>query len=464
MDGNRASRMGIPSRRTTAWVVASGVLDWLLIVATAVGGQFLGNITPNKRPFQLENPDISSVKSTCQLFLRSAIEDTTGSILTDFRKSSFPHVLDETVSPRSLVIATVLVPVVVIVFVSLVFVPGVSAPYGIKRSFIWRRKLWELYASLLSYGLGMASQWFITNGLKNICGKPRPDLLARCQPDIQNVASYVVGGIANITSNGQLVDATICTNTDTSLLNDGFRSYPSGHSSSAAAGLGYLALFLAFKLGVVFPLACVPLSRDDVVLSALAFPSRSARPPSHREAYELHDLSQLVPSHDDLPSSASAQNSQEHQSKSRDPSGQMPVSSRRAGAAPPLYLLVIVLAPLFASLFIAASRWYNYRHHGFDILFGYSIGAVAALVAFRMYQLPMSYGAGWAWGPRNPDKAFWAGIGSSSWAEPWKPVTLRTYDDENARGFEPRSTATPATLIPRRPAASRGPLAPDTTE
>lgn len=47
------------TRRSTAWIVASGVIDWLLIVGTAVGGFYLGDIKPNKRPFQLENPDIS---------------------------------------------------------------------------------------------------------------------------------------------------------------------------------------------------------------------------------------------------------------------------------------------------------------------------------------------------------------------------------------------------------------------
>ena len=52
-------RWGARTRYASAWVVASGVLDWLLIVATAVGGFYLGEITPNKRPFQLEDPDIS---------------------------------------------------------------------------------------------------------------------------------------------------------------------------------------------------------------------------------------------------------------------------------------------------------------------------------------------------------------------------------------------------------------------
>jgi hypothetical protein len=52
-------RWGTRTRHASVWVIASGVVDWLLIVATAIGGFYLGEITPNKRPFQLEDPDIS---------------------------------------------------------------------------------------------------------------------------------------------------------------------------------------------------------------------------------------------------------------------------------------------------------------------------------------------------------------------------------------------------------------------
>lgn len=293
----------------------------------------------------------------------------------------------------------------------------------------------------------MVSQWFIINGLKNICGKPRPDLLARCQPDIQNVARYVVGGISNITSNGQLVSAAICTNSDTAMLNDGFRSYPSGHSSSSAAGLGHLALFLAFKFGVVFPFAIPPVSTGVAALSALAFPSRTSVLASQEDPYELHDMSHPGLLHNDGLPPRSSQLAQKTKHQLRIP------SARHAGAAPPLFLLVVVVAPLFGSFFIAASRWFNFRHHGFDILFGYFIGTITTLISFRMYHLPLTYGAGWAWGPRSPDKSFWAGIGSSSWAEPWEPWALSDHDDENTC-VSPISHSTAAPEMPLSQLAS----------
>jgi len=88
--------------------------------------------------------------------------------------------------------------------------------------------------------------------------------------------------------------------------------------------------------------------------------------------------------------------------------------------------------PFFGSIFIAGSRWWDFRHHGFDILFGYLIGTIAAFFSFRYYHLPISSGAGWAWGPRSQDKAFWAGVGSFSYATDHLRGQYRSGDEEEA--------------------------------
>lgn len=93
---------------------------------------------------------------------------------------------------------------------------------------------------------------------------------------------------------------------------------------------------------------------------------------------------------------------------------------RRQAAAPPLYLLIFAATPFSVAVFVASSRWFDFRHHGFDILFGFIIGTVCAFFAFRWYHLPVSRGAGWAWGPRCADKAWWAGVGSFSYAMDWE--------------------------------------------
>jgi len=79
-------------------------------------------------------------------------------------------------------------------------------------------------------------------------------------------------------------------------------------------------------------------------------------------------------------------------------------------AAAPLYLLFLPYLPLGVAFFIAASRYFDYRHHGFDILSGSFIGILAAVFAFRFYHFGLG-GKGWAWGPRSYGRAFWVGIG-----------------------------------------------------
>jgi len=51
-----------PSRRprpSPVPLIISYVLDWLVLIAMVVVATLLGNITPNKRPFFLTNPNIS---------------------------------------------------------------------------------------------------------------------------------------------------------------------------------------------------------------------------------------------------------------------------------------------------------------------------------------------------------------------------------------------------------------------
>ncbi|KAL8712217.1 MAG: hypothetical protein Q9225_006973 [Loekoesia sp. 1 TL-2023] len=102
-------------------------------------------------------------------------------------------------------------------------------------------RLWELNCGLLGLLLSQGAAFVITGALKNATGKPRPDLIDRCQP---------LGGSADPPVYG-LSNSTICTQTNHKMLKDGFRSFPSGHSSSAFAGLFYLSIYLAAKMHVL---------------------------------------------------------------------------------------------------------------------------------------------------------------------------------------------------------------------
>ena len=107
-----------------------------------------------------------------------------------------------------------------------------------KARWTLKERLWELNCGILGLFLASGTAYVITAILKNAAGKPRPDLIARCLPKEDAVDAFPFG----------LSNDTICTQTDHSILKDGFRSFPSGHSSSSWGGLFYLSLFLAGKM------------------------------------------------------------------------------------------------------------------------------------------------------------------------------------------------------------------------
>ncbi|KAI9736585.1 MAG: hypothetical protein M1818_006096 [Claussenomyces sp. TS43310] len=104
---------------------------------------------------------------------------------------------------------------------------------------------------MLGIFISMILTSFITDVVKNAVGRPRPDLISRCKPD------------AN-TPKHSLVNFDVCTETNHHVLHDGWRSFPSGHSSFAFSGLGFLALWLCGQLHVFRP-------RADLIRGLLAF-------------------------------------------------------------------------------------------------------------------------------------------------------------------------------------------------
>ncbi|KAK4105995.1 PAP2-domain-containing protein [Parathielavia hyrcaniae] len=420
--GGSVRRKGRPD-----WVLAlSYTFDWLILVAFAAVGYVLGHITPNKRPFSLDDRNIA-----------------------------FPYTVNETVPVWLASVIAVGIPILVIVAVCFLLVPGSTVPAGTPKSLIWKRKLWELHTGLLGLALSITAAWFITNGMKNLFGKPRPDLLSRCQPDLDNIDKYIIGGLkglATATTAGQLVSPDICKNTDDYVLDDGFRSYPSGHSSSAAAGLLYLSLFIASKFAITIPFLAPAGFADASAFTA--FPSRTRLPSIKVSGPETYELSSRGPS--GLTSTVDSALGGKGISRQN----QTVSAVRRQAAAPPLYLLTLAVAPFFASIFIAGSRWWDFRHHGFDIFFGYLIGAVSSFFAFRYYHLPISSGAGWAWGPRSHDKAFWAGVGSFSYATDHVRGQYRSGDEEEALSTSDsvgRGSALSGETAQPTPSARKGP-------
>ncbi|KAG8705829.1 hypothetical protein FRC08_001420 [Ceratobasidium sp. 394] len=100
------------------------------------------------------------------------------------------------------------------------------------------RSWWDWHNSMLGLILGLATTGAVTQVVKVTVGRPRPDAIARCKP-VPDAHDHAVFG---------LVTTAICTETDAYMMKDGWRSFFSGHSSLAFAGLGFLSFYLAGKL------------------------------------------------------------------------------------------------------------------------------------------------------------------------------------------------------------------------
>jgi len=99
------------------------------------------------------------------------------------------------------------------------------------------RSFWDLHNSSLGLILGLSITGAFTQVVKISVGRPRPDIIDRCQPPVGLVDPPF-----------SLTSSAVCTQTDVAILRDGFRSFFSGHSSLSFAGLGFLSFYLAGKM------------------------------------------------------------------------------------------------------------------------------------------------------------------------------------------------------------------------
>ncbi|KAI8385014.1 phosphatidic acid phosphatase type 2/haloperoxidase, partial [Radiomyces spectabilis] len=102
-----------------------------------------------------------------------------------------------------------------------------------------RRSLHDCHNALLGrLFLALSMTIMTTVVIKVTVGRPRPDMLDRCQPP-KDIPNPPLG----------LQNYTICTTDVNSYkMKDGFKSFPSGHSSFSFAGLGFLSYYLAGKM------------------------------------------------------------------------------------------------------------------------------------------------------------------------------------------------------------------------
>ncbi|GMM37718.1 bifunctional diacylglycerol diphosphate phosphatase/phosphatidate phosphatase [Saccharomycopsis crataegensis] len=131
---------------------------------------------------------------------------------------SHTYATSELVSTTELGIYAIMVPVIIIVILGL--------------SLSNEKRYYVTWISFMGLLLSVSVTSFLTGILKNWIGRPRPDFISRCQPmDDTDEDTYVL-------------PSKVCQQTDLALLRDGMRSCPSGHSSTAFSGLGYLTFWI----------------------------------------------------------------------------------------------------------------------------------------------------------------------------------------------------------------------------
>lgn len=111
---------------------------------------------------------------------------------------------------------------------------AILLPIAIFLFFYFRRRdVYDLHHAVLGLLYSVFITAVITSSLKDAVGRPRPDFFWRCFPDGKEV--YDRWG------------DVIC-HSENNVVKEGYKSFPSGHTSGSFAGLGFLSLYLSGKI------------------------------------------------------------------------------------------------------------------------------------------------------------------------------------------------------------------------
>lgn len=129
------------------------------------------------------------------------------------------------------------------------FIYALAIPLGllVAWTILFQPSPHKAHVTFLGFSVSIILTLFITDVIKDAVGRPRPDLIARCNPDLS-------------APQHELVTISICTESNHHTLHDGWRSFPSGHSSFAFSGLGFVALFFCSQTHAIRPRASLSIA------------------------------------------------------------------------------------------------------------------------------------------------------------------------------------------------------------
>ncbi|KAI5353186.1 hypothetical protein L3X38_006079 [Prunus dulcis] len=99
-----------------------------------------------------------------------------------------------------------------------------------------RKDVYDLHHAILGLLFSIFITAVLTDAIKDGVGRPRPDFFWRCFPDGKGVFDPITKNV-------------MCTGSK-SVIKEGHKSFPSGHTSWSFAGLGFIAWYLSGKVRV----------------------------------------------------------------------------------------------------------------------------------------------------------------------------------------------------------------------
>ncbi|XP_028758154.1 lipid phosphate phosphatase 2-like [Neltuma alba] len=97
-----------------------------------------------------------------------------------------------------------------------------------------RKDVYDFHQAILGLLYSVLITAVVTDAIKDGIGRPRPDFFWRCFPDGKGVFEPLTGDVQ-------------CTGS-LSVIKEGYKSFPSGHTSWSFAGLGFLGWYLSGKI------------------------------------------------------------------------------------------------------------------------------------------------------------------------------------------------------------------------